>query len=284
MDKIKEFVCCWSSLVLSSWSCQNGIPSFSLARLHFINDKLFYSQRKKAGQFVTAHSVLGVIQYCQVLLDHCERIPLRSVMPRFRLPQWKGHFALGFQCFFFAFQEANGVQLSLSARRILNRNFPFGSVLPAGKTLPICRMTCRNCHDPLNPPILAIAYWVAPIRLPCGMHGVGTSMAWCGAHRDRDHVITCHGSRSLKMVVYFQCNCDPILMSWNWFSQIRASWAIRKNWVHGKTNKTKRPRISGDRCRLHLQRWMPSGNLLLRSCSTNSWPGGAWCAFGCMLY
>ena len=72
-------------------------------------------------------------------------------------------------------------------------------------------------------------------------------------------------------------------MSLNWYSQVRASWAIRKNWVHGKTWKTKRPRISGDRCRLHLQRWMPSGNLLLRSCSTNSWPGGARCTFGCML-
>ena len=121
-----------------------------------MNDRLLYFQQKKAGQFVTAHSVLRVITlYCQVLLDHCEKIPLRSVMPRYRLPQCKGHFALGFQCFLFALQEANGVQLSLSAIRILNRNFPFGSVLQLSRylsswmvnPLPICRITCRNYHD-----------------------------------------------------------------------------------------------------------------------------------------
>lgn len=153
MDKIKEFVCCWSSLVLSSWSCQNGIRRiFCLARLHFINDKLFYSQPKKARQFVTAHSVLRVIQYCQVLLDHCERIPLRSVFHDFACPNAKIFLRLAFSAFSLLFKEANGVQLSLSAMRILSRNFPFGCVLPEqldGKTLPIFWMTCRNCHDPL---------------------------------------------------------------------------------------------------------------------------------------
>ena len=29
-------------------------------------------------------------------------------------------------------------------------------------------------------------------------------------------------------------------MSLNWFSQVRASWAMRKNWVHGKTMENKK--------------------------------------------